>query len=64
MNGFRNHAEEIEHHTQLSRAFNEGKAVGMAHETTDTTGCPYRTESDMGKEWFAGYKEGRKCRSN
>lgn len=58
----RNHADEIEHHRKLSVAFNAGKSAAAAG--IDTIACPYRTESEVGKEWFLGYAEGKKCQSN
>lgn len=54
---FRNHAEEITHHQRMHKAYTDGKKAGAAG--ADTTACPYRTESDVGREWFAGYREGK-----
>lgn len=55
---FRNHGDEIAYHTQMHRAFMEGKKAGEAG--VDTTACPYRPGSEMLDEWFKGYSEGKK----
>lgn len=59
---FRDHAEEIEHHAKLARAFEAGRKSGETDQ--DTIACPYTPNSEAGKEWFLGFKKGREltCR--
>lgn len=59
---FRDLAAQVWHHQRLLSIYKEGFAAGEAG--VDTTACPYRTSSESGSEWFAGYKEGRKCQNS
>lgn len=54
---FRDHAEEIRYHTDMNRAYSDGRKAGIAG--VDTTACPYRSGSELCDEWFKGYSDGK-----
>ncbi len=55
MGKFRSHAEEIDYHTRMAKAYESGQAARI--NDMGTVACPYRPESEIGKEWFKGYHD-------